>query len=958
MAPAAEDAPTNTEPASQPSQNDGTSLGVDGRRTTRRSSSPSQPIQRAAITPLPPVALSATNSPKTSREPSPTRPSLKPSHSTTTRLARSRKNSQDLSPHRASNVSGSTATGVPSAAAIQRALSAAGTPQLPSPAAPESLTDAPRPQKARVPAGAGALSRGAIPPRLKSPPLPASPNRSSIYSPRNVPMTPSITVNRPTPTSASSLEGDTEDLDLMPKSGNRTPVKVSSGGALETVQESSFPTMIASGTGISAAVRPIAEKDLAYTTEETYPGHVLVKPPPAESGSESGGTRSGRSKSESKAVRAPSNSHTKPRPPTVSTKKSFSQLNSTKAKIASEGSAKNMTVETETVSSVPQVAVGGGAGERGVPGRTDTSGSIRLKPSTETIRPKKEKKRSTRKAPSIHSGTGGLFRRFHHHHVYSRAAPPEVVYPEPASSPELRYVSYQFHSPSGLESNLRHGLVALPAGSDRSSQAFAFGSKSSNAVLTSFRGRTASSKADIFEAKVANAVDEANSSDSEETFVYESNPPEPLSARPHRYHSRTPSTTSVASQLDQHGGRFRQDGHHSITGKKSMKFANNSIHGDSAEHGRNGTLSGGRGSGGNPSHHHHIGRYGRANTGHTSLFDNESPFPNAGKPLRASVSNGSRLSPRPTTPRTPHISRPLGSSKSNIPMLYDLEGEGADDERMPLIGSVRSGRNRYSRRPPNRSENTNSGISSGLCRKVSGCITLGGVFGLAIAATIIALVLCSKPLLDVHIKEIQSVLASEQELMFDLHVHAINPNLVAIQVTELSIDIFAKSKYVAPGSTWQSGRRPPRIEHGGDGTHQLPGLEGYNSGFERRHSWVNDGTDEGNDPIRDPEGDPQLQLLGRILEFDSPLIFEASPLRHQSLSSIGEVRLPRPGNQTQGLSDWWANAIQHPFELRVKGPLCYSLPLSSRIRKAAISATILVQPEAPIGDHKDKKGVV
>src|SRR6266702_2481606 len=49
----------------------------------------------------------------------------------------------------------------------------------------------------------------------------------------------------------------------------------------------------------------------------------------------------------------------------------------------------------------------------------------------------------------------------------------------------------------------------------------------------------ASSKADVFEAKVASAVDEENSSDSDETFVYESNPPDPP---PHknRHHSRTP----------------------------------------------------------------------------------------------------------------------------------------------------------------------------------------------------------------------------------------------------------------------------------------------------------------------------------------------------------------------------------------------------------------------------------
>ena len=47
-----------------------------------------------------------------------------------------------------------------------------------------------------------------------------------------------------------------------------------------------------------------------------------------------------------------------------------------------------MTVETETVSSIPQVAVGGGTGGTG------NNGSLRAKPSSETIRPKKEKKKA------------------------------------------------------------------------------------------------------------------------------------------------------------------------------------------------------------------------------------------------------------------------------------------------------------------------------------------------------------------------------------------------------------------------------------------------------------------------------------------------------------------------------------------------------------------------------------
>ncbi|MCJ1399243.1 hypothetical protein MMC11_002445 [Xylographa trunciseda] len=954
------DAVTKDEPVPQNmSQNNRTGSGTDLGHITRRSPSPSQPLQRASTTPLPPPTSSATTSPRSSRDPSPVRPPFKPGVSSAAKLARSRKNSQDLSPHRASNASGPGVPSVPSAAAIQRALSATGTPQLPSPATPEYLIDAPRPQKSsKASVGTAGLSRAPVPPRLRSPPISLSttPNRSSIYSPRrtdHVPLTPSITLDRPTPTSASSLEGDTEETENIPRAGMRTPVKGTIGSnILETVQEGSLPKHDPSAM---ETVNQLADKDHPPTTDESLLERSVprMSNTPMESGSESGGNRTTRAKSENKDERKASVSHTKPRPTTVNAKKSFSQLNLTKAKIAAEGSVRNMTVETETVSSVPQVAVGGGAGERGASGRTDTSGSIRLKPSIETIRPKKEKKRAARKTPSINSGTGGSSRRFHHHHIHSRAPSPRATSPEPSTSPDFRYASDQFHYSTGYGPVPRRGLLTQPAVLEPSLHSPLLKVRQSSTVLTSFRGRTASSKADIFEAKVASAVDEANSSDSEETFVYESNPPEPLSARPNRYHSRTPSATSMASQVDHHGNRFRQDGHHSITGKKSMKFTNhpNYSHGDPVEGGRNGTLGSGRSSGGNHSHHHHIGRYGRGTAGHTSLFDNESPFPNAAKPLRTSGTNGSRISPRPATPRSPHLMRASGFSKSNIPLAYDLEGEGADDERMPLVGSVRSGRTRNSRRPPIRSDARDDVQTTGFCRRLSGCIALAIVVGLLVAAIVVALVLCSKPLFEVHIREIQSVIVSEQELMFDLHVHAVNPNIVAIQVTELSIDIFAKSKYVATDASWGIGRKQRATGLAQDYSRHA---QQRGSKTDRQEYWTQDGIDEGNDPIQDPEGDPQLQLLGRILEFDSPLIFEASPLRHHSLSSIGEVRLAKPGNHTKGVSQWWEKAIQHPFELRVKGPIYYSLPISSRLRTATISGSILVQPEAPIDDHDSR----
>ena len=772
-------------------------------------------------------------------------------------------------------------------------------------------------------------------------------------------------MDRATPSSVSSVEAGLEEDDSLTRPGIRTPARgTGANGSLETVRENSLPANPAIGTIPSQYNGKIGDLNRPSTIEENPMEEVLSKgdKTSVESGSESGGNKSTGNKNESKDRQKVATNFTTAKPPTMMPRRSHTQLNS-RSKVG-EGSVKNMTVETETVSSVPQVAVGGGTGERGLPGRTDTGSSLRLKASNETIRPRKERKKTTRKAPSINSGTGGsLFnRRYHHHHLYSRAEPLK-----PISS--LSLISPQF-PPAYIPEQLHLTFTQLPSISPKvrtpcttanlTTTHVNLKMNRSSSTLTGFRARTASSKADIFEAKVANAVGQADSSDSDETFVYESNPPEPLSGgRLSRYHSRTPSVTSTASQADHYAGRARQDGHHSIAGKKSMKFANSSYHING--HGENGENTfgsshgnSGRMTGGNTSHHHHVGRHGRSIAGHTSLFDNDSPFPNASKPLRTVAGNTTRMSPRPASPRSPQIVRlSTANTKANTPLIYDLEGEGADDERTPLIGSMRAGRNRNSRRPGARQAEYDGSISHGYCKRITGCILLGGLVGFLIAAVVVALIMSSKPLMDVHVKDIQNVLASEQEIMLDLHVHAINPNIVAIQVNDLDINVFAKSKHVGTNALWrdshpstkpgqnshirQASKSPTSMSPG----HPDSGSEGYNT---------TDGVDEGNDPIKDPESDSQTMLLGRILDFDSPLIFDASPIRHQSLSSVGEVRLAKPGNGTEeGGSDRWEKVIQYPFELIVRGVLRYSLPISSRIRSASIGGSVTVLPEDGIG---------
>ena len=873
-------------------------------------------------------------------------------------LSRSRKNSQDLSPHRTPSTPSFHAPSVPSAAAIQRALSVTGLPQIPSPTAMDFSSETsklPRPHRAQATSVPSSVT---VPPRLKSPP-PALQHRPLIHSPRKLensaPPTPKITVEHATPVSISSTEGAAEEEEPPIRTPLRAPLRgKASPGSLETVQESSLPVTPPISAG-AARTSKIGDAQLPSTIEEDPMEETAQKQgnKAAESGSDSAGSRATTVKAEPKDTRKPVANNSASRAPAMNTRRSFTHL---KGKVPTEGSVKNMTVETETVSSVPQMALGG-AGERGLPGRSEAGGSLRLKPSSETIRPKKEKKKPPRKTSSLAPGPGGFpFRRRHYHHSSTRTPSPNEI-SVTSTTPQSTYspMPQHFHLSLTLSPGSEARISAHRKNSDYGRFSSSPRASLASNVLTGCRPRLASSKADIFEAKVASAVGEADSEDSDETFVYESNPPEPHSGRPSRYHSRTPSTASMASQVDHWGNRIRQDGHHSIAGKKSMKFTNSSYHtnghhesGESPYTG--GSTNSGRTPGGNMTHHHHhIGRHGRGATGHPSIFDQESPFPSVAKSYR--TMNSSLRTSRPSSPRTLQTGRISAAPvKGNAATIYDLEAEAADDERTPLVGTTRSNRNRYSRRPGSRHYGMDGVDRRSFCRRLTGCLFLGALIGFLIAAVVVALVMVSKPLMDVHIKDLQNVLASEQEIMLDMHVHAVNPNLVAIQISDLDVFVYAKSRYVGTSEAWRKehGIQPGGWENRTRQGYLEPGV-GISGGDDLNPNLVNDrdGVDEGNDPIEDPEGDSHLMLLGSIYHFDSPLVFDASPIRHSLQSSTGELRLGKPGNSSEeGGTERWERVLEHPFQLIVRGVLHYSLPISSAVQSAKISGSIMVEPQA------------
>nr|POE56841.1 hypothetical protein CFP56_70093 [Quercus suber] len=761
----------------------------------------------------------------------------------------------------------------PSAAAIQRALSATSVPQMQSGPVSEAVSRLPRSAKS-VGGGSGDNTpQWSSSPRLKSPPPAANTKRGPGMTVKTAEQSahPNITVQSATPQSASASQvlpkqqsDETRKLEQQLQAPAKAPTRGPSGkSTLETVQENSSDAIETSPAVLQAAadLKPVAETEEKVASKKSASEATRQ---PAESGSESAGNRSD---SKSNRRQSTSRSATANSTPRASAKSSFSGLTSAKSR---QGDGKpNMTVETETVASIPQSALSG-LGDRSGMGRGEANGSLRLKPSNETIRPKKERKKTSQKSRSLNQGT-------------------------------------------------------------------------------------ASSKADIFEARVANAVDEANTSDSDETFVYESNPPEP--AQRTRHHSRTPSVTSSHSTAEQRGG-IRNFGEmlddRKIAGKRSMKFSSNQHHEGDSPDSKTGTVR---------SHHaRHIGKFGRSGA-HNSGRESESPYTHASKPRSTHLGS---MTSRPHSPRSPNPSiprKPSGLFTRKHEQSFDFDGEGADDERTPLMGSMRTPRGaRFPRRihsgnSPQGSQYYGEPRRSRSCWGFGGCCLSACVFVGVAAITIFLLFMSNRPLTELKVRKMENVLATEEDVMLDLVVGAINPNALSVSVVDMDINVFASSKHLGPkeplltvGGTSsllpsQVARKERRSKRRSDVDHRVS----EDLSRRRQTPSASGGVDHGTDPIPDEGSDTQTLLLGRIFHFDVPLTFESQVFSRQRQYSTGTMQLMKPGNKTEtGGSARWQRILLHSFELKVKGKLMYQLPVSMKVQSVAIEASMLVHPEEGI----------
>lgn len=430
---------------------------------------------------------------------------------------------------------------------------------------------------------------------------------------------------------------------------------------------------------------------------------------------------------------------------------------------------------------------------------------------------------------------------------------------------------------------------------------------------------------------------------------------------------------------------------------------------------RNGSYGTTSQNGGNSGNTSRAGQYPNLQN-HRSILADESPFLSGGrKPSHQSLRQTAmahisskntppipRSSPRSTTGTNGNgYSAVSGSKKSRLIGRYGIDEEAADDERVPLIPSQnRTGRDRR-RRPGSaslRQLEHNQLRRRGWVGRFGGCIIAFITMLLVVSGTAGFMFATSKPLQDVRIMNITDVLVSQQEIMLDLIVQAVNPNVVGVTVQSMDVNLFAKSSYVRDdkdkdkdgdddGGDKDGDHGGKKGGHGKDndnsgddpwfGTLQidLEDMEDTRAPYEQFLLSENDattertpssfttnldaqqtqlqpittlkkGVDEGTDPDPDQDQeDRQTMLLGRILQFDSALNFDGSPFQHRPSVSMGGLRLAKPGNKTeQGGTERWERVVLHPFELIVRGVFKYQLPLSGRIRTASIGGSVMVNP--------------
>lgn len=161
----------------------------------------------------------------------------------------------------------------------------------------------------------------------------------------------------------------------------------------------------------------------------------------------------------------------------------------------------------------------------------------------------------------------------------------------------------------------------------------------------------------------------------------------------------------------------------------------------------------------------------------------------------------------------------------------------------------------------------------------------------------------AKPLQELNV-EMGRVLSSDKELIFDLHIHAINSNFWTVHVADADISVFAFSQVVPSSSS---------------------SIIANN-----------------NTSLVDARGVDPAEYLGGFYHFDEPLSFSSGGM--DPVTAISQIRIKSPGADKSG-NERWSRMIRYPYGLVVRGVLKYKpLMVSPYPQSVAICDVVRVNP--------------
>lgn len=183
-------------------------------------------------------------------------------------------------------------------------------------------------------------------------------------------------------------------------------------------------------------------------------------------------------------------------------------------------------------------------------------------------------------------------------------------------------------------------------------------------------------------------------------------------------------------------------------------------------------------------------------------------------------------------------------------------------------------------------------------------LSIGFVMGFVLATT--------KELTDVDIAAIQNPLVSQDELIFDMVVEAINPGWFTIEILNVELDIFAKSGYIPDSSDDFMSTNAVSVE---------------------------------------------TVLLGTVTQLESPISFAGGFLKREIATGTTEIKLISPGRNLTNFSlqdnngtepdnsKKWEIISKHPFDLIIRGILKYDLPMSKGSKSVVVDKIAYIDPK-------------